>query len=172
MEDNVLNTVTIFQGEYCISDTPKIIRTVVGSCVAVIFFSEKQPFGAMIHGMLPTFHKDSSLPETMFVDVLMKIILDEIALRELKKHDLRIGLIGGANLLANPNVQRGFTVGRQNSDKAIECLQKAGLKIHYTDTGDNHGRKIFFNTKNGEITVYKINASMETGKRAQFSEAE
>lgn len=66
---------------------------------------------------------------------------------------LRAHILGGAH---SP-VFSTKNIGRKNIMLAKKYLKKNKINIVNDDTGGYFGRKILFNTHNGEILVYKAN---------------
>ncbi len=70
-----------------------------------------------------------------------------------KKENLRAHVLGGSYNYE----QNSSKIGKKNVDLAKKFLKKNDIKIVNNDTGGFFGRKVLFNTANGEVMVYKAN---------------
>ena len=52
--NNNVNIVTVGVGDLKIAQSPKVIKTSLGSCVGVVLYDSIQKVGGMLHLMLPT----------------------------------------------------------------------------------------------------------------------
>lgn len=132
---------------------PCVISTVLGSCVAVCLFDAKRKIGGMNHYMLPLWNGEG-LESPKYGNVAIKRLIKEMLSLGSDKRDLVVKVFGGANLLKSRN--GGFDVGRRNIEVAEVTLREASLTIKAASLGDHFGRKILFNTANGEIAMKRL----------------
>lgn len=140
-------------GEIAVGESPLVISTVLGSCVAVCLFSPSRKTGGMIHFALPdrSFAKSSDRNNLNFGDIAIKELV-----AKLKATDLKAKICGGASVTQD---LFGKEIGRENIRKARETLAELGIQIVGEDVSGTSGRKVFFYTDTGRL---RISVSQET----------
>lgn len=152
-------------GQIFITDKPLLLETLLGSCVALAFFSPKPKLFGLCHAQLPEkntrglscidscpdrcyrhFTQDN---EYRYVTCAFRYLFDKWQEKYIPLPKLKTALFGGANVLK----QSGHHVGQKNIEAAETILKQQGLRIHFQDTGGNKGRTIIFNTESGEISL-------------------
>jgi len=149
---------TLQPGELCIACQPVVLRTILGSCVGVTFWSERLGAGAMCHGVLPKCPGGLEFAATAeghrFVDFSIRYLVRRFEAMGACRQELAVKVFGGADVL--PVARVGPTVGALNCQSALEVLQEEGLQIQARDLGGVRGRRIHFHTGTGEVLVYRI----------------
>ncbi|MBN1759972.1 MAG: chemotaxis protein CheD [Chitinispirillaceae bacterium] len=129
-----------------------VIRTVVGSCVAVCLWDSGKQVGGMNHFVHPVTGRHD--PRTtsygnVALHVLVKMMRSEFGSR---KSDLQAQIFGGASPM-NMGIR---SVGPENVAVARAFLGNLGIRIVSEDVGGNLGRKILFDTATGQAAVLKV----------------
>lgn len=139
-----------------VTDTPVLVSTVLGSCVAVTMFSASRGLGAICHAMLPT--NPGREKDLRYVDTALCHIYEKL-LEYGAGSDLVIKLFGGAQLLnvGAPAADKQ-SVGDQNVAQAEAVLASLGLSVSARDTGGLRGRKLFFCTRSGDVFIRRMRA--------------
>jgi chemotaxis protein CheD len=164
MEDRKVELLEIYlqPGEMFLSREPTIIRTLLGSCVGVSFWSKKLNIGALCHAMLPKCPKGSS-PELFpefgyrYVDFAIRDLARKFDQLGIHRSEVEIKLFGGADVLlggAGPSARA--TVGSLNCDTALDVLRDEGLQVVASSLRGKRGLNIHFNTGNGEIRLRRL----------------
>jgi len=149
-------------GEIHVSDKPTLVKTVLGSCVAVTMFYPGSGIGAMCHGLLPECEERNTCRDICnkafkYVECSIKSMVREFDRYEIKRGDIRVKLFGGADMLSYKKINlKAIGVGRENIKTALRTIKTADLKIVTTDLGGLHGRKVFFNTSSGEVFMKRL----------------
>jgi chemotaxis protein CheD len=142
-------------GAAVVVDRPTVVRTVLGSCVAVIFHVPRLGLSALCHAQMP--ERDgrlccrSSCPkpcgsssadsnDLRYVTCCIRYMLAELQRRWVDKAEIVCTLVGGANVIRN--IDPRWSVGERNVNTALQLLQCERIKIHYRDTGGTRGRVI------------------------------
>lgn len=138
-----------------VAETPSVVRTVLGSCVAVIFHVPRLRLSALCHAQMPeknTDHRCSeSCPnpcyreqpdsnELKYVTCCIRYMLDDLLRRGVRKGEIITTLVGGANVLRN--IDPKWSVAARNVAIAQSMLDREGLSVAYADTGGMEGRVI------------------------------
>jgi len=146
-------------GESHFARRPSIIRTLLGSCVSVSFWSAGAGAGALCHALLPRCPKNVRADVSVamgrrYVDFAICDLARQFDRLGVPRSEVQIKLFGGADVLpinfSNP--QRP-TVGRQNCEAAVEVLKAEGFLVSASSLGGTTGRSIQFFTGTGEVRL-------------------
>jgi chemotaxis protein CheD len=143
-----LITSYLFPASLEISDTPKLIHTILGSCVAVCLYDKVNKRGGINHYMLP-FWNGTGLPTPKYVNIAIDRLLENMLLSGSKKEHLVLKVFGGGEVLTTHN--QTYTIGKRNIDVALELIYELRIPVIAESTGGKYGRKIVFNTFSGEV---------------------
>lgn len=149
--------VYLLPGEVHLARRPTIIRTLLGSCVGVTFWSEKLGVGALSHSLLPKSTSDRSPNISLasghrYVDFAIRDLarqLDELGAR---RSEVQVKLFGGADVLVVSDAASSVpTVGKLNCQAAIKVVYAEGFEVIASSLGGTVGRNIEFDTGTGEV---------------------
>jgi len=159
--EEVLREVYIQPGESHLAQEPTLIRTVLGSCVGAVFWTPQKGFGALCHPMLPEIPKGKAgemgtRQARRYVDFAIRDMVrcfDELGV---KRHELRLKLFGGGDvLLVSEGVSRP-TVGRLNIEMALRVAKEEGLDVTASSLGGTAGLHIQFYSETGEVLLRRL----------------
>jgi chemotaxis protein CheD len=143
-------------GEICISREPAVVSTILGSCIAITMFNERLKIGGICHALLPEKRSPGSDDESRYVDSSITYMLKQLEAMGIKRHEVEIKLLGGADVLDIMDETRP-SVGRQNIEKALEMMSTERLTLAFSDVGGKRGRNIRFYTHTGAVLLKRIN---------------
>lgn len=148
-------------GEFHVAHKPAILRTVLGSCVGVTFWSYRLGIGALCHGVLPKSPtKVKGVEGYRYVDFAICDLVRKFEGFGAAHEELQIKVFGGADVLPiDPSRSWKETVGHQNWHTAMEVLRQNGFRVLAFDVGGPLGRTIQFNTGTGEVLLRRLNQS-------------
>lgn len=164
-------------GEIYIAEKPTIISTILGSCVAITLFNPRLGMAAMCHALLP--HCDQHRKNGShvnfesaacqicrepfkYVDCSFILMSDAFFRFGIRPQETEIKLFGGAQILIHERKsQKSATVGEQNIEAALQLLADSGLTLAASNVGGKAGRKIYFNTKTGEILLRRLGRTVD-----------
>ena len=142
-------------GELLIMEEPGEVTTVLGSCVAITFFSARRGLAAICHAMLPDpglRAQDAETRPFKYLTLAVPAMIDAFRREHVPLGEIDIKMFGGANVLGQgdpaPNSQ---SVGPANIRMARLLLSRESLRIRASNVGGRRGRKIVFNTLSGEV---------------------
>jgi chemotaxis protein CheD len=146
-------------GEVHFALKPSIIRTILGSCVGVTFWSARLGAGALCHALLPRYPRNSPAGLSLaagcrYVDFVICDLARQFDNLGAQRKEVQVKLFGGADVL--PISASGAlrpTVGRQNCEAAMEVLQAEGFQVTASSLGGTAGRSIQFYTGTGEVRL-------------------
>ena len=160
---DTLPQVYVQPGESHLVSEPSILRTLLGSCVGVTFWSPRLGAGALCHGVLPRCPRvwpPGFKPSDghRYVDFSIRYLGQQFDALGASRNELVVKLFGGADVLHVAETRRHRpTVGALNCTAAIEVLAEEGLTVSASDLGGIRGRRIHFHTGTGEVLLYRLN---------------
>jgi chemotaxis protein CheD len=146
-------------GEAHFTRQPSIIRTILGSCVGVTFWSARLGAGALCHALLPRCPRSalaglSFADGRRYVDFAICDLARQFDKLGVPRSEVEVKVFGGADVLPVPaSGPLRPTVGRQNCETAVEVLQAEGFRVAASSLGGNSGRSIQFYTGTGEVRL-------------------
>lgn len=156
--------ISLMPGEYEISDND-VLSTVLGTCIAVILYSEKKKIGGMNHFMLP---KSKTIEEDgvqqfagKYGIQAMELLINAMMKRGIKKSEMTAKVFGGGSMFANKPGTLKPHVGLMNIDFAVYYLEEERIPIIGQDTGGAGGRKVLFFPENGKVLMSKVGQAGE-----------
>jgi chemotaxis protein CheD len=152
--------------ELCITDKPSVVRTVLGSCLAVTMFNPRLRVSAICHALLPQPDQHDAENETpidrlKYVNSVIPEMLAKLKEYGVEPNEIEVKMFGGADML-NSKAERTSNqpVGRLNILKATNILDTHGLRVSISDVGGTMGRKIFFYTHTGEVLLKRLRSGI------------
>jgi chemotaxis protein CheD len=150
-----LEQVSLMQGDVYFCAEPKILVTVLGSCVAVCLWDKVLCAGGMIHFVLPVDLNDERTAR--YGDVAIDELKTGLLRLGCRLPDLQAKVFGGAAVLPFAG---GQTVGSNNVRLAVERLRRDRIRIAAQRTGGTSGQQVRFHTGTGEAFVRYIQTSV------------
>jgi chemotaxis protein CheD len=156
--------ITLNPGEMMVTDKPTVIRTVLGSCVAVTMFNRSRGLSAICHALLPQPNNDESYTANYaenykYVKFVVPEMIRKMRRYGLKNWQIEVKLFGGADMLNEKPGSR--LVGTLNVKMVMEVLRQEHLHLKTSDVGGNRGRKILFHTHTGEVLLKRLKGSID-----------
>jgi chemotaxis protein CheD len=139
---------------------PAILRTVLGSCVGITFWTRQHNFAALCHPMLPVSPTGADISVSVgyrYVDFAIRDIARSLKRRGIRPEKVRVKLFGGADVLLVGRGTARPSVGRLNCEAAVRELSNEGFKIFASSLGGNFGLNIWFDTSSGEVLLKRLN---------------
>jgi chemotaxis protein CheD len=151
-------------GEFHLARSPAVLRTLLGSCIGITFWSGRLAVGALCHAMLPRYPANPAAAALQpahrwrYVDFCIRDLARQFDALGAHRSEIEIKLFGGADVLPVHAVASypRTTVGRLNCRRAQEILQREGLKVVASDLGGSSGRNIQFHTGTGEVLLRRL----------------
>lgn len=134
------NAHTIIGGEFAVgADSEQIaFKTLLGSCVAIMFYDEVAQIKGMNHFLLP--HSSNSNEDMKYGLYSVEAMINEMYKLGCKKQNMKAKISGGADIMQlNMNQQ---TIGFRNVEFAMDFCKSEGFPIVSQHTRGEHGRLI------------------------------
>jgi chemotaxis protein CheD len=143
----------LYPADIFVDKSPRVISTVLGSCVAVCLYDPVMKMGAINHFILPQWN-GHDLATMKYGNVATIRILEELLLYGCKYENIVAKVFGGAEVLTG--MPTNFHIGRRNAQMALEILNEFKIPVVASNLGGNQGRRIVFNTGTGDAEQYLI----------------
>ncbi len=144
-------------GHIYFSKEAAVVRTVLGSCVAVCLWDRRLKYGGMSHYLYPSTQKaEEATPKYGNVAITALVRMMESA--GCRRKDIKAQILGGAQ----SEDTRPFLKNTDNVRVAREMLTRKRIKIVSEDVGGTMGRKVILDLGTGEIAVLKVHKIRQT----------
>ena len=150
--------ITIYPCEFFSTHGDELISTVLGSCISVTLYDEKNGFGGMNHFMYANQLHDIDGECAMlgrYGEFAIQLLLDDMMKKGAERQYLKAKVIGGRNIFNLPP-EAGIQIGDMNIKFAFDYLQKEKIPIVASDTGGIYPRKIYFDPKTSKVWLKRI----------------
>jgi chemotaxis protein CheD len=156
--DAALPEIYLRPGELVLARGPTILATILGSCIGVTFWCERIGVGALCHSILPKCPRPPTGKVSLavghrYVDFCVRSLAGQFDMLGAARTEVQVKVFGGADVNFVDCANTRPTVGRLNSEAAIRILAEEGYKVVASSVGSTLGRKIRFNTGNGEVQL-------------------
>jgi chemotaxis protein CheD len=145
----------ILPGEYFVSQEPKVVYTVLGSCISVCLRDPLAGVGGMNHFMLsaPTSvgGQDSWTESGRYGSFAMEMLINEILKRGGRKDRLEAKVFGGGKIYDGE-----MDIGATNAAWALDYLERESVPLLKANVGDVCPRKVYFFTDSGKVLLKKL----------------
>ena len=145
----------ILPGEYFVSREPKVVYTVLGSCISVCLRDPFVGVGGMNHFMLAAPASDNALDRWVdtgrYGSFAMEMLMNEIFKRGGRKDRLEAKVFGGGKIYDGT-----IDIGAKNAAWALDFLEQEGISPLKADVGDLCPRKVYYFTDSGKVLLKKL----------------
>ncbi|ESE43333.1 chemotaxis protein CheD [Shewanella decolorationis] len=159
IEFNQRNVIMIGPGQHYATAKNEVIKTLLGSCVAVCLFDPKAEVIGMNHFLLAADRRKV----TQFLDSragyygvhAMEILINAMLKLGAQRQYLQSKIFGGANVLSlcADNILNHYDIGGMNIDFVRQFLKREQIPIVSEDLGGHSGRIIYFDPT--DFSVYR-----------------
>lgn len=144
----------LLPGELFTGRAPTVVKTVLGSCVAVTMRDPASDLVSACHAIQPCCPE--AVPAHMagrYADSAIVWMVKWFAQHGIDPARLETKLFGGAAVLQVGAGRISSTIGRQNIDAARSVLRASGIILHRQDVGGTQGRRLYFDTRTGDVYI-------------------
>lgn len=153
-------------GELYFGDRGTRIRTLLGSCVSLVFWHPHKHLGGMCHYMLPS-RADRQFGDLdgRYADEAAALMFRDMREAGTRPHEYQVKVFGGANMFPDHRVDAADHVGQRNVEAAKHILKAHGLKCVCEHTAGVGHRNVIFDIWSGTVWV-KHQAPLRLGSVA------
>lgn len=130
------------------SKEPYVVKTILGSCVAICLWDPVSGIGGINHYMLPNW-SGNDLASPKYGNIAIDKLLERMAHLGAKRENLKAKIFGGGEIIESR--ANGALVGERNIRVARMILEEKKIPVVASSTGGKKGRKILFFTDTGEV---------------------
>jgi len=145
----------ILPGEYFVSEEPKVVYTILGSCISVCLRDPFAKVGGMNHFMLAapsnTEGHDNWSDSGRYGSFAMEMLINEILQRGGMKKRLEAKVFGGGKIYDG-----NIDIGAKNAAWALDYLEREDIPLMKANVGDVCPRKVYFFTDSGKVLLKKL----------------
>jgi len=145
----------ILPGEYFVSQEPKVVYTLLGSCISVCLRDPHIQVGGMNHFMLAAPTSASGLDRWVdsgrYGSFAMEMLINDIVRRGGKKERLEAKVFGGGKIFDGVS-----DIGAKNAAWALDYLESEDVPLLKANVGDVCPRKVYFFTDSGKVLMKKL----------------
>lgn len=130
-----------------------VLRTLLGSCIAITLWHPQRRWGGMCHYLLPSRqNRGSSALDGRYGDEAIALMLQAINRVGTHAADYQAHLYGGADTMPD-GFNLKFNVGERNIEQAWAMIDAHGFQLQDVDVGDTMPRTVTLDLKNGQVQV-------------------
>ena len=152
LPSRALPIINLMPGEWYFGQR-KILRTLLGSCVALTLWHPERRLGGLCHYLLPERVRQAVAPLSgRYGDEALELLVRCIRRAGTQPQDYVVQLHGGASLLP-AGVQSSFNVGDRNVVQGRQLIDQHGFRLQSECVGDSVARQVSLNISTGEVQV-------------------
>ncbi|MDH5230081.1 MAG: chemotaxis protein CheD [Gammaproteobacteria bacterium] len=143
-------------GDIYFGDGYRMLKTLLGSCIAVTLWHKERKLGGMCHIQLPNSHdasEEAKADSNRYADNAIHTFLKYIKQKDTVPKEYRVGLYGGGKMFSTVNNQGNADIGLRNADATRNLLKQYGFRIFAEDVGEPKYRHIHLDLANGHVSV-------------------
>jgi chemotaxis protein CheD len=158
-------TSVLMPGEYLFTEGAARVQTLLGSCVALVFWHPQRRIGGMSHIVLPN-RPASAKPDARYADEFMQILIREMEARNTQPKQYQIRVYGAANMFSSLRVTCADSarvtealcdgcnhVSCRNRAAVLSETSRLGLNVVEADLGGTGFRQVELNLIDGKTVV-------------------
>lgn len=146
--------------EMHVAKAPCVIKTVVGSCIALCIWDQESKIGGMAHIMMPQHNGDINAPKAKYADVAVHALIENMQKEGATLKNMIATCIGGATMFGKIDGIK-TTVGERNAEIVKSLLTDYTIPIMIESVGGFAGRKVALNCNDGAVTVTMLNKKLQ-----------
>jgi len=139
----------LYPSSLFVSKDPYVVKTILGSCVAICIWDKRLKIGGMNHYMLPNWN-GNDLASPKYGNIAIDKLISRLFSLGSKKEDLIAKVFGGGDMLEGKQ-GNSYLIGERNIRVARILLEERNIPVVASSTGGKRGRKILFFTDSGEV---------------------
>lgn len=140
-------------GEIYFGDDAGVVRTLLGSCVAVTLWHARLGYGGMCHVVLPSATTGEGHADPRYAEGAMAYFLRCIHRVGTRCGDYEVGLYGGGVMFSGRSLTPQFDIGRRNVEAMEQQLRRHGFVLTDRRVGGGIYRSLSFDLRRGEVQV-------------------
>ena len=140
--------------------TPLVIRTLLGSCVSIVYWDKKRRSGGMSHSVLPVRSASYGPLDGNHCEGAMGLIMASLERTQTHPVDYLVYLVGGSRMSIGIRAPDKVSVGDRNVQASRTLLQQNGFKLAGEHVGMSGPRRVTLDLDSGRIEVIHNNRTI------------
>ena len=140
----------LYPSSLFVSKDPYLVKTILGSCVAICLWDKRLKIGGINHYMLPHWN-GNDLASPKYGNIAIDKLVEKMLFHGSRIEDLQAKIFGGGELLTTTGKGSTTMIGERNIRVARMMLEEKNIQVVASSTGGKKGRKILFFTQTGEV---------------------
>lgn len=146
--------VFLLPGQWYFGANGAIVRTLLGSCVALTLWHPHRHMGGMCHYLLPSRTRPATVGlDGRFAEEAVELLVSSMARTGTKPGEYLVDLYGGADTMPEQVHTHKFNIGERNIEKALELVDRYGFQLQTVDVGGNEPRNVTLDMKSGQVEL-------------------
>lgn len=146
--------VFLLPGQWYFGANGAIVRTLLGSCVALTLWHPHRHMGGMCHYLLPSRTRPATVGlDGRFAEEAVELLVSSMARTGTKPGEYLVDLYGGADTMPDQVHTHKFNIGERNIEKALELVDRYGFQLQTVDVGGNEPRNVTLDMKSGQVEL-------------------
>lgn len=144
--------ISVAIGRWAVGAAPAKLRTLLGSCVAVILYDRIARTGGIAHILLPDSQGGAADHPGRYADTALPALLRDMAglAPARARRQPAAKLAGGATMFATGQAEG---IGERNVRAVEGILEGLGIPVTARDVGGTTGRRVTLETATGRVVV-------------------
>ncbi|MGP0173016.1 chemotaxis protein CheD [Pseudomonas sp. NCHU5208] len=139
------------------------IRTLLGSCVALVFWHPRHRLGGMCHYMLPTRGLPGLPLDGRYADEAMLLLFKAMTAHGTRPSEYHLRIFGGGNMFPALQPRAKSHIGQQNVDMAHKLIAQHGLVSHGELVGGTSHLHLLFDIWSGQLALKRSSRPTDNG---------
>jgi chemotaxis protein CheD len=158
-------------GEVFVGDGEMLIRTLLGSCVAVTVWHPRSGVGGMCHFMMPRrpHRRRAGAAEDLdgrYGDEALQMLSDEFSARSIKVAQCQVKVFGGGSQFQDRGEARVMDVPARNVEAALDLLPQHGVTPLAMHLGGEGHRLVILDVRTGEVWMRHVDTAAQRRRTA------
>ena len=146
--------VFLLPGEIYFGNCARRVKTVLGSCVAVVMWHPRLKLGGMCHFVMPEMPVDTPTElACRYSEGAIGRLFHEAMERDTVPERYWIGIYGGGYMQHAENQQGRYSVGSKNILAAQRLLRKYNVTVHEQRVGGPVYRSLMLDVESGSVEL-------------------
>jgi len=145
-------SVFLMPGQLYFGREAEQVRTLLGSCVAIVLWHPQRAMGGMCHYLLPVRTAPGNELDGRYGTEAFEMLLSAVRRCGTQPSEYDAYLYGGADTLPD-NAGVKFNVGERNIEQGWTLLDEHGFMLNGVDVGDHVPRTVTLNARSGLVAV-------------------
>ena len=145
--------VNLLAGQIHFTTRPTVIKTLLGSCVAVVLWHPTRHIGGMCHFLLPNRRRPpGAAPDARYGDEALELLVTAVNRHGTSPREYETHLYGGADTMPDRTGVK-FNIGERNIEQGCVLIDQYGVDLQAVDVGDYVPRTVTLDMIGGHIEV-------------------